>query len=337
MAKSKSSVPPIAEALSNIKKNLLPVYYFFGEDELGIEKAVADIEKFTAPLLTSDFDKEIIRAEGRTLPDILSLASTFPFGSEKKLIIVKDLDKIKDKKALLSYIQSPPDFTILILWHPGSPSNISTEPFKTLLNKNFLFEAKELKGEYLIKWLINEAAAKGKTLNKDNAQLLVSITGENRSNLEDQLEKIVIFMGDTNEITFDAVKALSTALKEYTIFDLTGAIGRKDKKEAFRIAFKLLDSGMEPLLIIAMLNKFIMSLARISEFNEQKLPDAEAARIVQTHPYYYAKDYKSAKQNFTDFQLINASNALFNADLAIKSTAADEKNIMAILLAEILK
>jgi DNA polymerase III delta subunit len=65
-------------------------------------------------LLLSEFDKETIYSEDRSINDILSLASSFPFGSEKKLIIVKEAEKIKDKKPLKDYAASPAEFTVLL-------------------------------------------------------------------------------------------------------------------------------------------------------------------------------------------------------------------------------
>ena len=83
-------------------------------------------------MLLSEFDKETIYSEDRSINDILSLASSFPFGSEKKLIIVKEAEKIKDKKLLKDYAASPAEFTVIAFFHNGSITNLSTEPFKTL-------------------------------------------------------------------------------------------------------------------------------------------------------------------------------------------------------------
>ena len=68
------------------------------------------------------------------------------------------------------------------------------------MQTNFLFEAKELKGRNLIDWLISIAEEKGKKLSEENAQVLVDIVGENRNMLEDQLEKICIFLNEKKEI-----------------------------------------------------------------------------------------------------------------------------------------
>jgi DNA polymerase III subunit delta len=337
MAKSKVNVPAISNAVKESKsKNFLPIFYFFGEDSFSIDNALRTVEESFKDIITSDFDKEYFYGDEKNLNEVLDLAAAFPFGSEKKLIIFKDFEKVKDKKALTAYAKSPVDFTTIIFIHRGAITNLSSDPFKTLAAKNFIFEAKELKGHNLINWIIEYAEAKGKHLPAENAQLLVDIVGESRSLIEDQLEKILIFLGDEKEITLQSIQALSTALKQYTIFDLQNALAKKDKKNSLKIAFNLLEKGAEPTYIIHMLTRYFTGLSRIKELNQLKMSDQEAARIVGTHPYYY-KDHKKAREKYSDRELFNAVKSLLKADFSVKSTSTDNKSIIVQLIGEILQ
>ena len=335
MAKSKA--PSIIEAIPGIKKgNFKPVYYFFGEDSYNLSKTRHILEEAFKPLLSSEFDKETIYSENRTLDEILSLASSFPFGSEKKLMIVREAEKIKDKKALKDYALSPAEFTVLAFFHNGAITNLNTEPFKTLSANNYLFEAKELKGKNLIAWLIGEAEEKGKTLAEENAQVLVDIVGENRSMLEDQLEKICIFLNQKKEITIEAIQQISSELKQFNIFDLQNAIGEKDKAKAITVVNNLIDNGAEPTFIIAMLTRYFTGLAKITELRSKNIPDREAARVVGTHPYFYP-GYVRARSIFSDKKLVEVFRSLLKADVSVKTTSADDKTIITLLIAEILQ
>jgi DNA polymerase-3 subunit delta len=337
MPKSKAGVQSIQDAVKRIKAGeILPVYFLFGEDTFSIGNGLKAIENAVKPLLKSDFDFEVFHGEEKTLDEVLSFAEAFPFGSIKKLIIFKDFDKVKDKKKLVNYVASPPEFTILVLIHSGEITNLSSEPYQTLIEKKFLFEAKELKGKNLLDWLTGYCESIGKNISEENAQMLLDITGENRSMLESQIEKICIYLGDKREISLDSIKGLSTALKEYNIFDLQNAVGRKDKPAAMKIVFNMLDNGAEPTYIIFMLARYFTGLSRIAEMTSQKLPDAAAARIVGTHPFYY-KDYLKAKSNYSDSNLYNSVQALLKADVTIKTTFADPKTVITILISEIIR
>ncbi len=71
--------------------------------------------------------------------------------------------------------------------------------------------------------------------------MLTDISGENRNTLEAQLEKIFLYIGDSKEITIESIRGLSTSLKQYTIFDLQNAIGKKSKSHALKVANNLLE------------------------------------------------------------------------------------------------
>ena len=334
MAKSKFNFPSVSEAVKSIKqRNILPVYFFFGEDSFSIDTSVSALNEAMKPFITSDFDKETFYGDEKPLLDIIDFASAFPFGSEKKFIIYKEFEKVRDKKNLLPYVESPSDFTVLLIVHNGSIQNPDTVLYRTLLDNDFIYEAKELKGKNLINWLIDYCEANKKALRTENAQMLVDIAGENRSMLEAQLDKIFTFIGDKPEINLDDIKALSSSLKEYSIFDLQNAIAKKDKARAMKLAFNLLEKGQETTFIIHMLTRYFTGLARVNEMTEKKMNDYAAARIVGTHPYYY-KDYKLARRAYSDKDLFQASRALLKADMAVKTTSADSKSIVSILISE---
>ncbi len=276
----------------------------------------------------------ILKTEQST--DILGLATSFPFGSEKKLIIVKEAEKIKDKKPLKDYVSTPAEFTVLAFFHNGSITNLSSEPFKSLDASNFLYEAKELKGKNLLDWLISIAEEKGKKFSEENAQVLVDIVGENRNMLEDQLEKICIFLSEKKEISLESIQQVSSELKQFNIFDLQNAIGIKDKAKALTVANNLLDNGAEPTFIITMLTRYFTGLAKIIELQTKNTPVQEAARIVGTHHFYYP-NYVKARTLYSDEKLVEVFRALLKADVSVKTTSTDNKTIITLLIAEILQ
>lgn len=334
MAKSKA--PSILEAVAEIKKRKFKsVYYFFGEDSYNLSFTLHTLEEAFQPLLLSEFDKETIYSEDRAITDILGLATSFPFSSERKLIIVKEAEKIRDKKPLKDFAASPSEFTVLAFFHNGAITNLSSEPFKTLDANGFLFEAKELKGKNLIDWLIGLAEEKGKKLSEENAQVMIDIVGESRNMLEDQLEKICIFLNEKKEISLESIQQVSSELKQFNIFDLQNALGLKDKSKSITVAYNLLDNGAEPTFIITMLTRYFTGLAKISELQTKNTPVQEAARIVGTHHFYYP-NYVKARKLFSDEKLVEVFRSLLKADVSVKTTTSDNKTIITLLIAEIL-
>ncbi len=334
MAKSKA--PSILKVNPELKKGkVAPIYYFFGEDSFSLDSALSSVEAAVEPLISSDFDKEVFYGEDRSLGEVLDLAAAFPFGSEKKIIVFKQFEKVKDKKPLKKYALAPADFTVLVLIHNGTITNLSSEPYKTLMENNLIFEAKQLKGNTLLAWLVSYSESKGKTLQKENAQVLVDMVGENRSMLETQLEKIHLYLKDKNEITIKSIQKVSSSLKQFTIFNLQDALAEMDKPRAIEIAFNLLDNGFETVFIVSMLTRYFTGLSKVTELKSKNMPDQAAARIVGTHPFYY-RGYVKARKLYSDEKLIEVFRALLKADISIKTTSLDDKTLITILISEIL-
>jgi len=83
-----------------------------------------------------------------------------------------------------------------------------------------------------------------------------------------------------------------------------------------------------------MLAKYFISLSRIRELNEKKIPDVEAAKIIGTHPFYL-KNFQRAAVLFSSNDLIKAAEALLKADVSTKTTSTDPKTVISLLIAEL--
>ncbi len=335
MYKKKENVPSVYSFLSEFNNgNLAPVYFFFGEDSFTINSAIKLIEKKIAPFLTSDFDKEIITAEKKAnINSLLDLAYAFPFGSKKKLLIVKNFENYNDKKNLTSYIQNPSESTVLVIVN-NSKINVASEPYKTLLKQKFIFEAKELKGRELENWTIKRADKLNLKIDTESVKMLLEIVGEDKSLVEMQLQKFRSYIKNGNQITPEVIKSLSSATKENNIFDLLNVIGKGNRNEALKVINNLLEHGSSLVAIIAMVTNFLIVIARSFELRKKNINDWDAAKEINISKYFYT-NCKSAVYFNNHAKLINAIRVLFETDLTLKTTNINEKTLAAIMLAKI--
>ncbi len=334
---AKKEFPSTADLFKYLSKGkILPVYFLCGEDQYSIDAAVETIEKLLATQILSDFDKETFSAEkGQNLSQILDAAYSFPFGGGKKLVVIKNFEKFNDKKELSSYLAQPPEFTTLVIVQSNKVTDLTKEPYSILLEKHFLFEARIATGEELIEWVINNCKKVNINFSRENAQLLIDIVGEDKALLEMQLQKFENYLAGKKEITFEEIKTISSPTKEYSIFNLQDAIGQGDKVKALEVAYNLLDSGVEMVFIINMLAKFTLTVAQMTELLKSTVSDFEAAKLAGVS-YGYYMNCKRARFMMDDKRLLNASRALLNADLLVKTTATEYKTILLVLISEIM-
>ncbi len=338
MAKAKIKAPSIRDIVPMLKngKEPLPIYYFFGEDKFAIEKATELIVKTYSKFVESDFDKEIIHADkSMSANQIVELASAFPFGSGKKIVVVKYFNLIKDKKELTEYVKNPSEFTILILLDDGNSVNMASNPFKALKEKGYIFEARRLSGAEWFAWIKSRAKDLGLTIDSENAQRLFEIVGEENRLLMRQLEKIRDYLGENGVVTKEVILKLASPTKTYTTFELQDAFLRGDKSQTLKIGYHLLDNGLRLFEILPMLSSAIYILTQNLELkNRRELSPKERATAAGAHPFYYGK--VTASRFFTTEEKIkNAARALLEADLAVKTSGGKEKTIFLQLVSRV--
>ncbi|MBK7104104.1 MAG: DNA polymerase III subunit delta [Ignavibacteriae bacterium] len=336
MYRNKENTPSIYSLISDLPKSeIKPIYFFFGEDHFAINNAIKIIEEKSAQLISSDFDKEIVDVDKKeSITNLIDLALTFPFGSGKKLLIVKNFENFANKKLLNPYTTNPAESTILVIANYGTISNLNSEPYKLLSEKEFLFEAKELKGIDLENWVKKRCTQLEINVTSENVKMLIEIIGEDKSLLEMQFQKIKSFLNDKKEITAEEIKSLSSATKEYSIFDLLNSIGKGNKSNSLKVMFNLLDTGKDLIFIISMLTKFFTVISQSFELRQRSLNDVEASQAIGVSKYYYI-NCKNASYFNNEQKIYKAFKALFNADFSLKTSGIEEKTLATILLTEI--
>ncbi len=327
MAKSKIKAPSVRELVPLLKKEPLPIYYLFGEDKFAIEKATELIAETYKNLIASDFDKETIRATKSTdIEQIIQAASAFPFGDGKKIIIVKQINLIRDKKLLAEYAKNPNTSTILIFADDSNSLGLSSKPYKTLLELGYIFEARQLRGGEWFAWIKSRAKELGLTIDDENAQRLYEIVGAEKQLIMRQLEKIRDYLGEGGTITKEIILKLASPTKTYTTFELQEAFLKGDKTETLKIGYHLLSNGVQLYEILPMLTSAVTILMRSLEARKKNLSEKEAASAIGAHPFYYRK-IVSSKFFRTEEKIRRAAEALLEADIAVKTSGGDAKTI----------
>lgn len=335
---ARTKIPSINEVSKYLTKGkILPIYFLIGEDDYSIDNTIEEIRKSVEPLVLSEFDKEFISLDKNSnLSQILDLAYSFPFGGGKKLLVIKNFENLSNKKELNSYVNNSAEFSVVVIaQYSKAPAEPLKEPFNLLLEKKYLFEARTETGDDLIEWVIQRTEKMNLEFSNDFARGLIEITGNDKGLLEMQLQKISDYSINKPKLSFDEIKKITSPTKQYSVFDLQDSLGAGNKSKAVEIAFNLIDAGVELVMIINMLAKFINTVAQITEMVRSKINDIEASQMIGVSRYYYI-NCKKATYFISDERLLKASNALLNADLSVKTTNTEPKTVLLVLISEMM-
>jgi DNA polymerase-3 subunit delta len=265
--------------------------------------------------------------------DVVAHALSFPMMGERRIVIVKEFEKLVSteaaKEILGGYIERPLESTCLLL--VSLEPDLRRRPFTDLRKRGALVECKPLYDNQVLPWITERARRFGKEMDAEACRLLHAYVGNSLRTLSNEIEKLLIFVGERTRIAPDDVATVTGATKNYTIFDLQNAVGRRDAKEAMKILERMLEAGQSPQMIIVMLTRFFNQLWKLSDMKLRQLAESEIVREIGVPPYF-VRQYAGFQANFTTEQIEQNFKALLEADATLKTTSREPHLVMDLLV-----
>ncbi len=306
-----------------------PVLVFTGDQSYLIEKAVSELrQKLLGP--SGDINYIVFHGESASGKEIADNASTYPMFSKKKLIVVKNADKLSAKEltALEPYISSPSPAACLVLIFSegkkprlGGGKNVSVFDF-TLGKGDAMSAVKE------------EARRLGYEITNAGAETLIGLVGDDLQEIHNELIKISIYKGDKKTIGPNDVESLTSKTKFADIYQLINAVSKRDKRTAHMVLSDLEAAGEEPLSILGLLTWRFRLIWRAKELLDKKTPQAEMIKELKISPgqyYYLSEDLKK----FTYEDIARIMEALAECDRKLKLSYVPKSFVLTKLVLEL--
>jgi DNA polymerase-3 subunit delta len=201
---------------------------------------------------------------------------------------------------------------------------LAQEQHKT--GKAHIKEYKQPKEGQLFNWIQEQARDRGGDISWDASMKMVQLAGDNRRQLELEIDKLLLYAGD-RQVTEADVESLTSRTREADVFELVDCVGRQQADEALRQLHQLLDENEPPLRLLAMLARQIRILIQVSELRAQRMSQSEIAKQLKLHPYVVKKGAGQAL-NFTMDQLERAHSLVVDTDWRIKT--GDMEDVLAL-------
>lgn len=193
---------------------------------------------------------------------------------------------------------------------------------KAVVKAGALVEFPLFKGDSLLKWIKNELEKEDKEVEKEALYELVKRTGEDLRLIKAELDKINTYTIKEKKITADVVKLLVPYGRSGNIFNLVGAVGRKNIKEALFHFHKMREQNQPPLVILSMIARQFRLLFRYRVMLENKKSKAEITSSLKLPNFVVNELYEQLK-NYNRSSLAEIFLLLKQTDLAIKTGKRD--------------
>jgi DNA polymerase-3 subunit delta len=254
---------------------LQPVYVLHGDEDFLKRQVVAVLRTSIFGSKGDDFGFSSYEGEIASFTAIRNELETLPFTGSRRLIVVDSADSFvtKFRGNLEKYLTEPASNGILVITLKSLPKN--TRLAKILPNEASISCAAP-EPSRLPAWCIQRAAAiYQKKLSRPAADLLVHLIGAEMGQLDQELTKLSIYVGETATIEADNVDKLVGCSREENTFKIFDAIGQGKTREALEILDRLFDQGEDE---HRLLGAFSWQLRRL----------AQAARLSRNGRTLYA-------------------------------------------------
>jgi DNA polymerase-3 subunit delta len=326
-----------------LKKRVFdPVYFFFGEDDYLKDARTRELVDIAVDPATRDFNLELRRGGEVDAETLDSLLSTPPMLAERRVVVVRDVDKLKkDARALLlRYLDRPAPDTVLVL---VAPSGAKMD--RALADRGVAVEFVPLTGDRLPKWVAYHAdTVLGRPITPDAVALLVEAVGADLAQLAVELEKLASYATDT--IDENAVAAIVGVRRGESLGALLDAVAAKDAGSALALVSGVLQQPKTSAVSIVMnLTTQTLAMAYGAAARANGLPPRalfnEYMTLLKESGAFPGRPWGDAvaawarnTDRWTVSELDAALSALLSADAALKETrlSSDEQLLISLVL-----
>ncbi len=337
------------------KTQLSNVILIQGDNELMKDKFVDNLLSELVSDEYRDFDLETIEGEVGTAERILSGLNAIPFGSNKKVVLIKRANKLdnSEQAKLSSAISSIPSGSCLILLNPpaeiidGKPKKGSsiTRELQNSIKKYGRIENFDFNKNDAAPTAAKLFEQYGKKIARPVLEQFIRGVGNNISIILSEVEKLVSYVGDADTITIQDIDAVTCIAPEEKIFKLIDAVCSGSTSTAIRLLQEHFDGIADPrvaaqrtLATISRQFRLLWQMKMLMEsgvksYSKDSLPpeiksslisNPNIIQIITRHEWQRNKLQQQASR-FNKRMLCLCFDSILRADTALKGAGGDDE------------
>ena len=296
--------------------NWKSVYLLFGEEDYLRQQYKNRLLKALNPqedtMNYSMFSGKDIHPE-----EIIDLAETMPFFSDRRVIYIEDSGFFKNKcEKLPEYLAELPEYLVLIFCEREVDKR--SRMYKAVTKNGRAVEFKKQSDSTLMRWVLTQLKQENKKITQPDMELFLSRTGTDMSRIHSELEKLICYCADDEVITREAILDITTEKTENQIFEMVKAITERRQKQALTLYYDLLELKEPPMRILFLIARQYNILLQVREMMQQHLGTDEIAAKLGMQSFIVRKAIPVA-QKYTTKQLKKAVETMVNMEEDVKN------------------
>jgi DNA polymerase III subunit delta len=331
---------------------LRPAYVFVGDEVFFRKRCREAILEHLVPAELRDFSLFDFDLSETDLAEVLDRARTPSLMAPFQVFFVKGVKTMfgrgsnEDKlSAIEQYCKDPnPDAVIIFVAdHISIPADVRRMDMQ---DKDRYERIRETLGQYCgivelarveegeaVRWIADYCVTREVKIEADAARELVDALGGDMMMVSNELEKLILYVGEKRRITLGDVETMVLAAKQRSLYELTDAISSKDRVRALEVLDAILTTGDGDEAAIGhlyMLAKTFRQMLVILERNvrDQRMLWAALWQGFRVPPFAADDIIKQARRYKSKRELTRAIRLVAKTDLALRSNPPSKRLIL---------
>ena len=250
-------------------EHLCQLYFILGKEGFERKAAFEKLRTYYFKGQKADaFSVKTFEGERFSLAELMGELNAGALFAKKRIVLLQDAEKL-DKASmqrLEGYFEKPNNSICLVI--SAASVNHSTNFYKKGEMAGIVLEMAEEKPwekeKSIHLWIAEVLAAENRRISQPASQRLVKLLGPQQSVLQNELQKLICYIGDRKEIQVEDIAAITTTLSVETGWQLGDAIFGRDTASALRISKSMLNDGVPFILLLRQLRSQFQTGMHIS-------------------------------------------------------------------------
>lgn len=303
-------------------------YLLFGEEEFLKQSYKKRLRQAVAGDDTMNYN--YFEGKGLDVQELISLANTMPFFSDRRLILVEDSGYFKAASdELMEALPDIPDTTCMVFVE--SAVDKRNRLYKKVKELGSAVELKRQSASQLAVWAGRILAQNGRKITSSDMNLFLERTGDDMETIRTELEKLISYTMGQEIVAREDIEAVTTVQVTNKIFDMVAAIVAGKTKIAMDRYEDLLTLKEPPMRILFLIARQFNQILLVKEMMASGNDKSAIASKLKIPPFAAAKLMPQAR-NFTKEQLAGCVEACVETEEAVKTGRLGDRLAVELLI-----
>jgi DNA polymerase-3 subunit delta len=318
----------LQELERDVKANdLRPVYLILGPEQYESRRAVDLLKSKALNAESNVFDYSEFKAGDSSMDEVIESANTFPMLSKRRVVVLSAVEELNEteQEQLLDSLTNLSKRGLLIL--VAEDLDRRKRFYKTMRDQCCVAEFPKLKGFELEQWAEAFVRSRGYSLSPAAVKKIVELAGSDLQSLASELEKLLLYSGNEKNISDAVLDDLVRSSRQHGIFELIGALGRRDRAGALRSLASLLNMGENILVIVSMMARHCRQVLIAKECLQEGISPREIGSAAQI-PHFLLEQFLRQARAADSITIQTMHIGLADIDRRLKSSSGDGRMLL---------